>query len=77
MFSYHPPATVSAPTIVTHFVDSTANNIPGRNVHIYLPRAYTQNTTRRYPVLYFHDGQNVFDPGGPFRIVERGCDGDA
>ncbi len=66
VFSYQPPASASAPLIVTHFVDSTANNIPGRNVHIYLPRAYTQNTTRRYPVLYFHDGQNVFDPGGPF-----------
>ena len=35
-------------------------------MRIYLPRGYQQNTTRRYPVLYLHDGQNVFDPGGPF-----------
>lgn len=66
VFSYQPPATVSAPTIITQFVNSTASNIPGRNVHVYLPRGYTQNTERRYPVLYLQDGQNVFDPGGPF-----------
>ncbi|MDQ2919004.1 MAG: alpha/beta hydrolase-fold protein, partial [Verrucomicrobiota bacterium] len=66
VFSYQPPATVSTPTIVTHFLDSTASNIPSRGVHVYLPRGYTQNTARRYPVLYFDDGQNVFDPGGPF-----------
>ncbi|MGZ4967163.1 MAG: alpha/beta hydrolase-fold protein [Chthoniobacterales bacterium] len=66
VYSYQPPAVVSAPQIITHFVDSTAANIASRNLHVYLPRGYTQNTTRRYPVLYFHDGQNVFDPGGPF-----------
>jgi len=66
VFDYQPPPTFSAPTIITHFVDSTATNIPGRDVHVYLPRGYTENTTRRYPVIYFHDGQNVFDPGGPF-----------
>ncbi len=66
VFSYQPPATVSPPQIVTQFVNSTAPNIAGRNIRIYLPRAYPQNSTRRYPVLYLHDGQNVFDPGGSF-----------
>ncbi|HEX8076244.1 MAG TPA: alpha/beta hydrolase-fold protein, partial [Chthoniobacterales bacterium] len=66
VFSYQPPATVSPPQIITHFVDSTAPNIPGRTVRVYLPRGYEQNTTHRYPVLYLHDGQNVFDPGGPY-----------
>ncbi|MDQ6861763.1 MAG: alpha/beta hydrolase-fold protein [Verrucomicrobiota bacterium] len=66
VFSYQPRPVVSAPQIVTHFVDSSAPNIPGRTVRVYLPRGYTQNTARRYPVLYLHDGQNVFDPGGPF-----------
>lgn len=65
-FSYQPPPVVSVPQIITHFVDSTAANIPGRTVRVYLPRGYTQNANRRYPVIYFHDGQNVFDPGGPF-----------
>ena len=39
---------------------------PGGTVRVYLPRGYDQNLTRRYPVVYLHDGQNVFDPGGPF-----------
>ncbi len=66
VFDYQPPAAFSAPAILTHFVDSSVPNIPGRTVRIYLPRGYNENITRRYPVVYFHDGQNVFDPGGPF-----------
>ena len=66
VFSYQPPPAFSAPRIITHFIDSTASNIPGRTVRVYLPRGYDQNLTRRYPVIYLHDGQNVFDPGGPF-----------
>ncbi|HEX8679787.1 MAG TPA: alpha/beta hydrolase-fold protein, partial [Chthoniobacterales bacterium] len=67
VFSYQPPPTVSPPQIiVTNDVNSSYANIPKRTLRIYLPRGYQQNTTRRYPVLYLHDGQNVFDPGGPF-----------
>ena len=66
VFNYQPAATVSAPTITTRFVNSTVNGIPGRNIHIFLPRGYVENTSRRYPVVYFHDGQNVFFPGGTF-----------
>src|SRR5205085_1774065 len=57
---------MSAPTITTRLVNSTVGGIPGRNIRIYVPRGYTQNTSRRYPVVYFHDGQNVFFPGGTF-----------
>lgn len=32
-----------------------------RRVGLYLPNDYTSNPTKRYPVLYMHDGQNVFD----------------
>lgn len=32
-----------------------------RRVWVYLPNDYTANTAARYPVLYMHDGQNVFD----------------
>ncbi|UOG76663.1 alpha/beta hydrolase-fold protein [Hymenobacter tibetensis] len=32
-----------------------------RRVWIYLPNDYATNPTKRYPVLYLHDGQNVFD----------------
>ncbi|MCW8108542.1 alpha/beta hydrolase-fold protein [Alteromonas ponticola] len=32
----------------------------GRKVWIYLPPGY-ESSTKRFPVLYMHDGQNVFD----------------
>jgi hypothetical protein len=38
VFSYSPPPSLSAPQIVTQFVNSTAPNIPGRTVRVYLPR---------------------------------------
>ncbi|MDI4648228.1 alpha/beta hydrolase [Cohnella hashimotonis] len=33
-----------------------------RDIYIYLPPSYGLNVDRRYPVLYLHDGQNVFHP---------------
>ncbi len=35
-----------------------------RGVHIYLPSSYPTQPQRRYPVLYLHDGQNVFSSAG-------------
>jgi len=32
-----------------------------RDVLVYLPPSYAQAPERRYPVLYLHDGQNLFD----------------
>jgi predicted alpha/beta superfamily hydrolase len=32
-----------------------------RDVLVYLPPNYAQDTNRRYPVLYMHDGNNLFD----------------
>lgn len=66
VFNYRPPATVSPPSRLTRQVDSTVATIPGRPITIYLPRGYAENSWKKYPVLYFHDGQNVLHPGGPF-----------
>lgn len=33
-----------------------------RDIEIWLPASYGSEPDRRYPVLYMHDGQNVFDP---------------
>ena len=33
-----------------------------RDVIVYLPPGYEADAERRYPVLYMHDGQNLFDP---------------
>ncbi|PZR28281.1 MAG: esterase [Citrobacter freundii] len=47
-----------------HVID-TAFLIPQlkrtRRVWIYLPPDYTADQTKRFPVMYMHDGQNVFD----------------
>ncbi len=66
VFNYRPPATVSAPRTEVRAISSTVSGIPGRPITIVLPRGYDQNTGKKYPVVYFHDGQNVFYPGGPF-----------
>lgn len=38
-----------------------AGHALARPVQVWLPPGYDRETTRRYPVLYLHDGQNVFD----------------
>ena len=67
VFNYWPPATVSAPRFVTNTITSSyaANGISNRRVRALLPRGYTQNTNKRYPVLYMHDGQNLFSTDTP------------
>jgi len=32
-----------------------------RNISVYLPPQYRTESERRFPVLYMHDGQNIFD----------------
>jgi predicted alpha/beta superfamily hydrolase len=47
-----------------------------RDVLVYLPPGYASEGQRRYPVLYLHDGQNLFDgatsfvPGQEWRVDE-------
>lgn len=37
-----------------------------RQVHVYLPPGYEADSTRRYPVMYMYDGQNLFDRSTSF-----------
>lgn len=45
-----------------------------RDIFVHLPPSYTEETDRRYPVLYMHDGQNLFDEqksfAGEWRVDE-------
>jgi predicted alpha/beta superfamily hydrolase len=45
-----------------------------RDVLVYLPGGYRRWSRKRYPVLYLHDGQNVFDAATAFNGVEWGVD---
>jgi predicted alpha/beta superfamily hydrolase len=37
-----------------------------RGVWVYLPPTHLENPRARFPVVYFHDGQNLFDPRAAF-----------
>jgi predicted alpha/beta superfamily hydrolase len=39
---------------------------PDRDILVYLPPGYTAEKKRHYPVLYLHDGQNLFDGATSF-----------
>ncbi|MBM7095083.1 alpha/beta hydrolase [Bacillus sp. H-16] len=43
----------------THSIVSSAFQKP-RQIRVWLPEDYKENSGKRYPVLYIHDGQNVF-----------------
>jgi predicted alpha/beta superfamily hydrolase len=70
VFSYVPTGTPAAqrrdynpsspPTIASANLNGEV-----RTFRVLLPRGYDQHPTRRYPVVYMHDGQNVFE-SGPF-----------
>lgn len=45
-----------------------------RTVDVWRPPAYAQAPDTRYPVLYMHDGQNLFDPALAYTGVDWGVD---
>lgn len=44
----------------------TSHGLAPRDLLVYLPPSYATQPTQRYPVLYLHDGQNVFDAATSF-----------
>jgi predicted alpha/beta superfamily hydrolase len=51
-----------------------SQHIPARNVEVWLPPSYTVDGEIRYPVIYMHDGQNLFEPEKAFIGVDWGID---
>ena len=45
-----------------------------RTVDVWCPPGYAEAVDMRYPVLYMHDGQNVFDPALAYGGVDWGVD---
>ena len=72
-FAFMPPTTLTG-NIQKHpaFPSRILKN--RRDVLVYLPPGYRRLSGRRYPVLYLHDGQNVFDAATSFAGVEWGVD---
>lgn len=50
------------------------NQILPRPIDVWLPPGYDQDTSAHYPVLYMHDGQNLFDSALSFIGVDWGVD---
>jgi predicted alpha/beta superfamily hydrolase len=57
------PVVAAAPAGTIRIVERFASPQLGnsRNLRIYLPPGYDAHPQQRYPVLYMHDGQNLFD----------------
>ncbi len=76
---HHGPNTISGTVLVLPQVNG-APGIPAREMQAYLPPSLAAALkagvapARRYPVLYFMDGQNVFDARTSYIGVEWGAD---
>jgi predicted alpha/beta superfamily hydrolase len=65
-----PPVPVPAGSLL-HFTEIRSRFLPhAHDVIVCLPPGYDTEPNRHYPVLYLHDGQNVFDdlPLSPFGV---------
>ncbi len=48
--------------------------IKSRDIIVWLPPGYKIETEKRYPVVYMHDGQNLFDPSTSFLGIDWQAD---
>jgi predicted alpha/beta superfamily hydrolase len=59
---------------VVHYENFASEFVAPRNLDIWLPPSYDDETQKRYPVVYMHDGQNLFNPETSFIGVDWGVD---
>ena len=52
-----------------------SRHVGARDVDVWLPPSYGKDPQKRYPVLYMHDGQNLFDPALSYTGVDWDIDG--
>lgn len=73
-----PAALAESPPEVTgtieHHPNFPAKNLATRHIDVWLPPSYGTDPDKRYPVVYMHDGQNLFDPSKSFIGVDWGVD---
>jgi enterochelin esterase-like enzyme len=72
-YATHAPGIAATGTTVS-WQDVPSLHVSARNVDIWLPPGYREHPGRRYPVLYMHDGQNLFDPALSYTGVDWGVD---
>jgi len=59
---------------IFRYIDFPSKITDARNVDVWLPPNYTGDNGEKYPVIYMHDGQNLFDPKASFSKVDWGID---
>jgi predicted alpha/beta superfamily hydrolase len=67
------PSTLTGDIRFHHLFHSPQLN-NDRTIIVYLPPGYNTHADQRYPVLYMHDGNNVFDARTSFAGVEWAAD---
>lgn len=67
-----PKEKVRTPSQIVKHENFASEYVENRNVEIYLPPGYAED--EKYPVMYMHDGQNVFNPETSYTKVEWGVD---
>jgi len=60
---------------IVYYTDFESDYVKPRNVEVWLPPSYRENNEQRYPVLYMHDGQNVFNPATAYTKIDWNVDG--
>jgi predicted alpha/beta superfamily hydrolase len=77
-----PTSSVSPPAMSGASAGFVSKHVSPRGVQVWLPPSYEREPNRRFPVLYLHDGQAVFDAAmagaewqvdeAAQRMIERG-----
>jgi len=52
-----------------------SKHVPSRQVEVWLPPSFESNKDKKYPVIYMHDGQNIFNPQTSSQQIDWGIDG--
>lgn len=57
-----------------HLEQRSSTFLGPRDITIFIPSTYWENDTAHFPVIYMHDGSNLFDPDSSYFDVDMGLD---
>lgn len=60
--------------VITRHADFPSRHVAPRHIDVWCPPENGAGSATRYPVIYMHDGQNLFDPALSFIGVDWGMD---
>lgn len=66
---------INATGTLDSWQDFPSRHVSVRTIDVWLPPGYASDQPRCYPVVYMHDGQNLFDPDQVFNNTDWDVDG--